>query len=74
MPKERKKVERRSVLNPGSNREQVGSPTLYQLSYGTDKTDQMNALCRFGCTVTNFVRCAYQQMIYAVLPNSVHFY
>ena len=29
-------IERRSVSNPGSNREQVGSPMLYQLSYGTD--------------------------------------
>ena len=29
-------IERRSASNPGSNREQVGSPTLYQLSYGTD--------------------------------------
>ena len=34
----------------------------------------MNALCRLGCTVTKFVRCAQQQMLYAVLPKSVHYY
>ena len=29
-------------------------------------TPKMNALCRLGCTVTNFVRCVKQQMLYAV--------
>ena len=41
-------IERRSVSNPDSNREQVGSPTLYQLSYGTDGLDCLLAFPRCG--------------------------
>ena len=37
-------------------------------------TTKMNALCRQGRTVTNFVRCVWQQMLYAVLTKSVHYY
>ena len=28
----------------------------------------------YGCTVTNFVRCVWQQMLYTELPKSVDYY